>query len=82
MHCLYKFRLLVQLHQCIGMEAATHLRQARLAGRRHFPLQTGQQLREMILEKGLLTEEEVKDILDPFQMTSPGIAGEKYLLNQ
>lgn len=45
-------------------------------------LQTGQKIQDIILEKGMLTEQEIKDILDPYQMTSPGIAGEKYLLNQ
>jgi len=45
-------------------------------------LETGIPIRDIILEKGLLTEEEINDILDPYQMTSPGIAGEKYLLNQ
>lgn len=45
-------------------------------------LESGIPIRDLILEKGLLTEEEMRDILDPYQMTSPGIAGEKYLLNQ
>lgn len=45
-------------------------------------LQTGQTIRELILEQGLLSKEEIEEILDPYQMTSPGIAGEKYLLNQ
>jgi len=45
-------------------------------------LESGIPVRELILEKGLLTEEEINDILDPYQMTTPGIAGEKYLLNQ
>lgn len=44
--------------------------------------QTGQGIREIILEKGLLTEEQINVILDPYHMTSPGIAGEEFLLNQ
>ncbi|MBO2944343.1 aspartate ammonia-lyase [Paenibacillus sp. F411] len=44
--------------------------------------QTGQSVKEIILEKGLLTEEQVAVILDPYHMTSPGIAGEQFLLNQ
>jgi len=43
---------------------------------------TGQSIREIILEQGLLTEEQVEVILDPYHMTSPGIAGEEFLLNQ
>ncbi len=44
--------------------------------------QTGQNVKEIILEKGLLTEEQIRVILDPYHMTSPGIAGEEFLLNQ
>ncbi|NMO96441.1 aspartate ammonia-lyase [Paenibacillus lemnae] len=43
---------------------------------------TGQSVKEIILEKGMLTEEQVALILDPYHMTSPGIAGEEFLLNQ
>jgi aspartate ammonia-lyase len=43
---------------------------------------TGLSLRELILEKGLLTPEEMKEILDPIQMTTPGIAGEHLLRDQ
>ncbi|MCI3922918.1 aspartate ammonia-lyase [Paenibacillus sp. TRM 82003] len=38
--------------------------------------QTGLTLRDIILERQLLTPEEVESILDPFAMTTPGIAGE------
>ena len=38
-------------------------------------LRTGRPVRELILEKGLLTKEEMEVILDPFAMTKPGIAG-------
>ncbi|GAE06088.1 aspartate ammonia-lyase [Paenibacillus sp. JCM 10914] len=43
---------------------------------------TGRSIREIILEQGLLTEEQILVILDPYNMTSPGIAGEEFLLNQ
>jgi aspartate ammonia-lyase len=43
---------------------------------------TGQSIKEIILEQGLLTEEQIQVILDPYHMTSPGIAGEEFLLNQ
>ena len=36
---------------------------------------TGRPVRELILEKGLLTQEEIDRILSPMQMTHPGIAG-------
>ena len=39
-------------------------------------------IKEIILEQGLLTAEQIQVILDPYHMTSPGIAGEEFLLNQ
>lgn len=38
-------------------------------------IQTGRGVRELCLEHGVLTEEELDLILDPFEMTFPGIAG-------
>ena len=38
-------------------------------------LKTNRSVRELILEKGLLTETQLQTILDPFTMTKPGIAG-------
>jgi len=43
---------------------------------------TGMTIKELILEKGLLTPEEMDEILDPIQMTTPGIAGERLLKEQ
>lgn len=40
-------------------------------------METGKSVRELCLEKGVLSEEQLDQILDPFQMTEPGIAGEK-----
>ena len=36
---------------------------------------TGRPIRDIILEKGLLTKEKMEHILSPEQMTHPGIAG-------
>lgn len=44
-------------------------------------IQTGQSVRELCLLNQVLTEEELDLILDPYQMTQPGIAGE-VLLNR
>lgn len=38
-------------------------------------LRMGRSVRELILEKKLMTEEQLKTVLDPFTMTKPGIAG-------
>ncbi|OXS53281.1 aspartate ammonia-lyase [Cohnella sp. CIP 111063] len=45
-------------------------------------MKTGMTIKELILEKGLLTQEEMDEILDPIQMTTPGIAGEHLLREQ
>lgn len=45
-------------------------------------MKTGLTIRELILERGLLTPEEMEEILDPIQMTTPGIAGERLLKEQ
>ena len=38
-------------------------------------LRTNQSVRELILQKKLLSEEQLKTILDPYTMTKPGIQG-------
>ncbi|MNG35882.1 aspartate ammonia-lyase [compost metagenome] len=40
---------------------------------------TGKSVRELCLLYNVLTEEELDIILDPYQMTQPGIAGESLL---
>lgn len=44
-------------------------------------IKTGESVRDLILKKGILTEEELNCIMDPESMTEPGIPG-KELLNQ
>lgn len=41
-------------------------------------LQTGDSVRKLILEDGLLTEAELDDIMDPITMTEPGIPSHKH----
>jgi aspartate ammonia-lyase len=45
-------------------------------------LKTGESVRTLILEENLLTAEEMELILDPFQMTAPGIPGKDLLENK
>ncbi len=40
---------------------------------------TGKSVRELCLKYGVLTEEELNTILDPYEMTKPGIAGENLM---
>lgn len=45
-------------------------------------IQTGVPIRTLILKKGLLTEEELNVILDPVNMTEPGISGREILFSK
>lgn len=45
-------------------------------------LQTGESVRSLILQENLLTEEELDKILDPVNMTEPGISGKELLLKK
>ncbi len=38
-------------------------------------VRTGKTIRELVIEKGVFTEDEVNQILDPHELTEPGIAG-------
>ncbi|PFO21581.1 aspartate ammonia-lyase [Bacillus thuringiensis] len=58
----------------IGYEAVSRI--AREA------IETGKSVRELCLEHGVLTEEELDIILDPFEMTHPEIAGASLLKNK
>jgi len=40
---------------------------------------TGRPVREIVLEKGVLTAEELDFILNPYEMTKPGISGAELL---
>ena len=51
----------------IGYEAASRVAKE--------ALQTGKSVRELCIEYDLLNEKQLSDILDPYAMTSPGIAG-------
>jgi aspartate ammonia-lyase len=42
-------------------------------------MKTGRTVKEICLERHLLTQEEIDEILDPYQMTTPGIAGVRFL---
>lgn len=43
---------------------------------------TGVSVRKLCIEKGVLTEEQLNKILDPYEMTKPGIAGGKDLIKE
>ncbi|WP_100398353.1 aspartate ammonia-lyase [Bacillus sp. FJAT-44742] len=44
-------------------------------------IQTGMSVRQICLERGILTEEELDEILDAKEMTNPGIAGGRFIFD-
>ncbi len=62
------FGIVTALNPHLGYETAARLVKEAAA--------SGTPVRELILERNLLSPEEVNAILDPVQMTTPGIAGE------
>ena len=42
-------------------------------------IKTGKSVKKLIIEQGILTEEQMDEILDPVQMTEPGISGKEHL---
>ena len=45
-------------------------------------LKTGESVRDLILQEGLITEENLDSILDPINMTEPGISGKELLMGR
>ncbi|TFE24231.1 aspartate ammonia-lyase [Cohnella luojiensis] len=68
------FGIVTALNPHLGYDVAAQLVKEATA--------TGMTLKELILERNLLTKEEMDVILDPVQMTTPGIAGEGLLRDQ
>lgn len=61
------FGIATALNPHLGYEKATQIVKEALA--------TGKGVKELVIAHGLLTPEEINEILDPIQMTTPGIAG-------
>lgn len=68
------FGVITALNPHLGYEVAAQLVKE--------AMKTGRTVKEIILEKHLLAPEELDEILDPYQMTSPGIAGARFLEDQ
>lgn len=45
-------------------------------------IDTGRSVREICLERNILTKEELDEILDPKEMTNPGIAGARFIYGE
>lgn len=70
----HSFGIVTALNPHLGYDVAAQLVKEALA--------TGTPVKALIVERGLLTAEEMDEILDPVQMTTPGIAGEHLLRDQ
>jgi aspartate ammonia-lyase len=68
------FGIVTALNPHLGYDVAAQLVKEAMA--------TGMTIKELILERSLLTKAEMDEILDPVQMTTPGIAGERLLKEQ
>jgi len=63
--------IITAINPHVGYEAAS-----RIAKR---ALEEDKSVKSIILEEGILSEEELDEILNPHEMTEPGIAGKKLL---
>src|SRR5690606_10965710 len=63
--------LITAINPHVGYEVASKI--AREA------IEEGKSVRDLCIQKGILTEEQLNVILDPFEMTHPGIAGASLL---
>lgn len=70
LHVEQSMGLATALNPYIGYEMAAKVAQE--------SLRTGRPIRDIVLERKLLSEEELGRILDPWAMTEPGVAGKRY----
>ncbi|BBH18769.1 aspartate ammonia-lyase [Paenibacillus baekrokdamisoli] len=72
-HVENSFGVITALNPHLGYETAARIVKE--------ALHSGQTIKEICLERQLLTVEELEEILNPYEMTTPGIAGFQYLEN-
>ena len=63
--------IITAINPHVGYETAAAIAKEAIA--------TGEPVRDLILKKGVLTEEQLNAILLPEEMTTPGIAGKQLL---
>lgn len=74
-HCRY----LVENSVGIITAVCPHIGYQRAANIAKKAIKTGESVRNLILEEGILSERELNEILDPVHMTEPGISGKEFL---
>ncbi len=63
--------IITAINPHVGYEVATRVAKE--------AIQSGRSVREICIETGILSEEELNEILDPKEMTNPGIAGARFI---
>ncbi|WP_017728311.1 aspartate ammonia-lyase [Halalkalibacterium ligniniphilum] len=63
--------IITAINPHVGYEVATRIAKE--------AIETDRPVREICLERGILSEEELNEILDPKEMTNPGIAGARFI---
>jgi aspartate ammonia-lyase len=66
-----RFGIITALNPHLGYETAAQIVKE--------AMQAGKSIQEICLERHYLTKEELQEILDPYEMTTPGIAGSHML---
>ncbi|NEU30744.1 aspartate ammonia-lyase [bacterium LRH843] len=67
----YSVGVITAINPHVGYEVASKIAKE--------AIQTGRPVREICLERGILSKEELDIILDPNEMTNPGIAGAEFI---
>lgn len=65
--------IITAINPHVGYEMATRIAKE--------AIETNRSVREICLERGILSEEELNEILDPKEMTNPGIAGAEFMFD-
>jgi len=66
--------IITAINPHVGYEVATRVAKE--------AIETNQSVREICLERGILTEQELNEILDTKEMTNPGIAGARFIYGE
>ena len=72
-------RYLVESSVGIITAICPHVGYQRAADIAKEAIRTGESVHKLVIQEGLLTEEELNHILEPVQLTEPGIAGKELL---
>ena len=70
---------MVETSVCIVTALNPHLGYGMTCAIAKEAMQEGRKVRDIVLEKGLMSEEKLDKVLDAYEMTKVGIAGKEFL---